>query len=391
MSTASEVRRIALSEPWLHGSEGRYLQECLDTNWVSSAGPFVREFEERLAALSARQFAVAVASGTAALHVSLIVSGVQREDEVIVPALTFIAPANAVRYVGAHPVFVDVEPEYWQIDVTELAGFLRRGCRLVGERLVNHETGRTVSAILAVDVLGHPVDADPLRDLAAEFGLALIEDATESLGAAYKGRPAGALGSVACFSFNGNKVVTCGGGGMIVTDDEAAAARARYLSTQAKDDPVEYVHHHVGFNYRLTNLQAALGVGQLEWLDTHVAAKRRIAERYRDAFSRVPGLTFMRQAPWASSSFWLSTVLVDAAAYGMTSRALLGHLAETGIESRPLWEPLHRSRAHAGSPRRVCPVAERLYDQALSLPSSPGLSEDDQRRVIEAVLRSASA
>jgi len=378
---------IPLSVPSLDAREWEYVKECLDSGWVSSAGPFVDRFERELSARLGGGAAVATVTGTAALHVALLVAGVQSGDEVVVSTLSFIAPANAVRYAGAVPVFVDAEPSYWQMDPAALRTFLEEECETAGGALRNRRTGRRVSAVLPVHVLGHPVDMDPVLDAARRFGLAVVEDATESLGARYKGRPVGRLGDVACFSFNGNKVVTSGGGGMIVTDRADWARRARYLTTQAKDDPVEYVHRETGFNYRLTNLQAALGCAQLERLDAKIAAKRRIAATYAQAFAERPGLTGMKTAAWAESIAWLYTVLVGDEA-GTDRRSLLAALQAQGVQTRPLWQPLHRSPAFADLPRRPCPVAERIHSAALSLPSSVGLTETDQERVIDAVLSS---
>jgi perosamine synthetase len=376
---------IPLSVPHLAGNEWQYVKECFDTNWVSSVGPFVTRFERMMAERSRRAHAVATVNGTAALHIALIVAGVAPDDEVLMPAMTFIAPANAVRYVGAWPVFIDVEPTYWQLDPARLADVVARECEWRGGALWNRTTGRRVRAVLPVDILGHPVDADPILEIARSRDLAVVEDATESLGARYKDRVAGQLGDVACFSFNGNKIVTAGGGGMIVTDNARWAERARYLTTQAKDDPVEYIHHEVGYNYRLTNVQAAIGVAQLEQLEQHILCKRGVAEAYASAFAEVPGLRLMAEAPWAFSSFWLYTVLVDEAEYGTSSRDLRRRLAASGIEARPLWQPLHLSRAHRASPSYCGDVAEALYRNALSLPSSVGLAPEDQQRVISVV------
>jgi perosamine synthetase len=305
--------------------------------------------------------------------------------------LTFIAPANAVRYVGAWPVFIDAEPRYWQMDVQKVADFLAHDCRYAHGALRNRHTGRRVSAILPVHVLGHPVDMDPLLAIAARYELQVIEDATEALGARYRGhavgRPLGPGSHAACLSFNGNKLITTGGGGMIITDDEAFARRARYLTTQAKDDPVEYVHHEIGYNYRLTNLQAALGVAQLERLNGHVEAKRRIARGYAAALDGVPGLDKMREASWARSAFWMYTVLVHPRMAGVTSRRLLRLLADDGIQTRPLWQPLHLSAAHRGAYAVDCTIAERLHRQALSLPCSCGLSGEAQAAVVSALTR----
>ncbi len=378
---------VPLCAPEIRGREWEYVKECLDGGWVSSVGAFVDRFEREFAAHLGVAHAVATASGTAALHVALLVAGVRPEDEVLVPALTFIAPANAVRYVGAWPVFMDVEPRYWQMDPEKVADFVERQCRWSDGRLTNRETGRVVRALLPVHVLGHPVDIDPLLALAQKYGLALIEDATESLGARYKGRSVGHLGNVACFSFNGNKLLTTGSGGMLVTDDETWAGRAKYLTTQAKDDPTEYVHNAIGFNYRLTNVQAALGCAQLEQVAAFLAAKRRIAEAYSVALGEVSGLEPMPEALWARSAFWLYTVLVDEGLYGLDSRVLLRRLAEKGVQARPLWQPLHRSRAHAGCPSYRVEVADRIHRQALSLPSSVGLTPVQQQAVIDVCRR----
>ena len=380
---------IPLSAPVLRGNEWAYVKECLDTNWVSSAGPFVDRFEKMAADRVGVRNAVAVVNGTAALHLALVIAGVEHDDEVVMPALTFIAPANAVRYLGAWPVFVDVDPDYWQIDPQRFADFIDGECESRNGELRNRRTGRRVKAVLPVDILGHPCDLDPIAQLAHARGLVVVEDATEGLGALYKGEPIGRRADVSCLSFNGNKIVTSGGGGMIATDRTDWAARARYLSTQAKDDPVEYVHGSIGYNYRLTNIQAAVGVAQLEQLDGHVAAKRRNAIAYSDAFRGTAGISPMAEAPWATSTFWLYTVLVDPVRYGADSRALLGGLARNGIQSRPLWQPLNRSAALAGCLSMATPVADRIAASALSLPSSVDLSPADQARVIAAVKKRA--
>jgi perosamine synthetase len=272
------------------------------------------------------------------------------------------------------------------MDSDKVGDFLNNDCRRVDGELRNIHTGRRVHAILPVHILGHPVDMDPIMALASEFGLTVIEDATESLGASYKGVPTGRIGHVACFSFNGNKIITTGGGGMIVTDDEAWARKAKYLTTQAKDDPLEFVHNEIGFNYRLTNIQAAMGCAQLEQLEEYIAIKRRIAATYAEAFDGVRGLTLMPHADWAESIFWMYTILVDSSSYGMDSRALMRKLAGHGIQARPLWQPCHLSPAHEGAYSVNCSVAEQLNRHALSLPSSVGLRVEDQQRVVEIIL-----
>jgi len=376
---------IPLSIPELRGNEWKYVKECLDTGWVSSVGSYVDRFERAVADHLGVRHAVATINGTAALHIALLVSGVEPDDEVLVSTLSFIAPANAIRYVRAWPVLIDAESGYWQMDPGKVAEFVERRCRWAGGELRNKATGRRVKAIVPVHILGHPCDLDPILEIAGTYRLSVIEDATESLGAQYRKRMVGRLGDVACLSFNGNKLITTGGGGMIVTDDESIAGRAKYLTTQAKDDPVEFVHGEIGYNYRLTNVQAALGCAQMERLDDYIAAKRRIADRYAEALADVPGIEPMQEATWALSVYWMYTVLVDERRYGMDSRALLRNLERAGIQTRPLWQPLHLGRVHAECQAVAGEVAERLARSALSLPCSVGLTEADQARVIAAI------
>jgi perosamine synthetase len=376
---------VPLCEPELRGNEWLYVKSCLDTKWVSSVGSFVERFERDVASHVGSMHGVATVSGTAALHVALQVAGVGAGDEVVVPSLTFVATANAVRYRGAHPVFIDAEPHHWQIDPGLVATFLVEECEVRDGVLRNRTTDRPVRAILPVHVHGHPCDMDPIVELARRFRLVVIEDATEGLGAEYKKHPVGSLGDVACFSFNGNKMITTGGGGMIVTNNSEWARNARYLTTQAKDDPLEYVHCQVGYNYRLTNVQAAMGCAQMESISEYVAAKRRIAATYSRAFRSVPGLHPQREATWAQSASWMYSVCVDSAEYGLDSRTVLKMLSSKGVQSRPLWQPLHCSPAY---PRAQClggGVAERLNRDVLSLPCSVGLTETQQTHVIDLV------
>jgi len=382
---------IPLCIPNIGVTERAYVQECLEAGWVSSAGPFVERFEREFAETLGVSHAVAMASGTAALHTALLLAGVQPGDEVILPSLSFIAPANAVRYVRAWPTFLDVDPHYWQLDPAELRAFLRDDCTRSGGVLRNRRTGRRVVAVLPVDILGHPCDLPAINKIVEEYGLALVEDATESLGALCGGRPLGQRSRLTCFSFNGNKLMTTGSGGMVVTDDPQLARRARYLSTQAKDDALEFVHQEIGYNYRLTSVQAALGCAQLERLEAFVAAKRRIAARYAEGLRELPGIHLMKEAPWATACYWMYTILVDPERCPTDSRSLLQELAARNIETRPLWQPLHRSPAHHQSFARACPVADRLNRLALSLPCSTGLTEEDQRRVIAAVRHESAA
>ena len=362
-----------------------YVKECLDTNWVSSVGPFVDRFEHMVADFLGSKYAVATVNGTSALHVALLVAGIEPDDEVLVSTLSFIAPANAIRYVQAWPIFIDSEPIYWQMDPQKVEEFLEQQCRWRDGVLYNHYTGRRVKGILPVHHLGHPVDIDPILELACKYHLVVIEDGAEGLGALYHGQSVGHLGDIACFSFNGNKIVTSGGGGMIVTDNEEWARRAKYLTMQAKNDAPEPTHGEIGFNYRLSNLHAALGCAQLEQLNQKIEAKRTIAEVYSEGLAHVDGITLMPEASWALSTYWMYTVLVQEEEFGMDSRMLQRHLKEAGVETRPLWQPIHLSPAHAQSCINKAGVAEKIYSRGLSLPCSVGLEIDDIHNVIDEI------
>lgn len=385
---SEEKAPILLAAPEIRGNEWLYIKECLDTGWVSSGGTYVNRFEQEVAKQIGVEYAVATVNGTAALHIALLVAGIESDDEVLVSTLTFIAPANVIRYLGAWPVFIDAEPDFWQMDPQRVVDFLEQECRWQDGKLHNRTTGRQVRAILPVHILGHPVDMDPILETARKYDLTVIEDATEGFGALYKERSVGSLGDIACFSFNGNKIITTGGGGMVVTNRREWADRARYLTTQAKDDPLEYIHNEIGYNYRLTNIQAAMGCAQLEQFGEYIEAKRRIAQVYAEGLKDVPGITPMGEAHWAFSTFWLCTVLVDQEVYGVGSRELLRRLARAGIQSRPLWQPLHLSPAHTGTQAMECSVAEWLYSQGLSLPCSVGLGSRQEE--ILHVIRSVS-
>jgi perosamine synthetase len=376
---------IPLIVPEIRGNEWQYVKECLDTNWVSSVGSYVDRFEKTLAEWAGTKYAIATVNGTAALHIALLLAGVQADDEVVVSSLTFIAPANAIRYVGAWPVFIDADAGYWQIDPAGVVDFLENGCTSDGRALRNQRTGRRVRAILPVHILGHPVDLDPIMQVAAKYSLSVIEDATEGLGARYRGKPLGGIADVGCFSFNGNKIITTGGGGMLVTNDADWAAHARYLTTQAKDHPIEYVHHAIGYNYRLTNPLAAMGCAQMEQLDSFVEAKRNIAARYRESLVSLPGIRLPEEAEWASSTFWMYTALIDESQSPINSRGIARELAARNIQTRPLWQPMHRSPAHDPSGSPPCPNSDALHRQAISLPCSVGLTRAAQNRVVETI------
>jgi perosamine synthetase len=380
-----EPGRIPLSVPELEGNEWLYVKECLDTGWVSSAGRFVERFEQEMAAFVGVKYAVATSCGTAALHLALSVAGVDVDDEVLMPTTTFIASANAVRYQGAWPVFLDVDHAYWQMDPDKLSRFLKTECRWSGGRCLNKTTGRRIAAVMPVHLLGHPCPMDEIVQIAAAYELPVVEDAAEALGSLYKKQMAGSIGDIAALSFNGNKIMTTGGGGMILTNREQWASRARYLSTQARDHRWEYVHNEIGFNYRLTNVAAALGVAQLERMPERLHRKRMVAERYQDQLRDVPGLAWQQEAGWARGNRWLFACLVDPGLAALGSRQLMESLDQVGVEARPIFQPLHVLPPFAQCQAFEVSVADRLCQQALCLPSSAGLTEQRQAQVVAAV------
>lgn len=381
---------IPLAVPDVGEAERAAVDDSLRSGWIAY-GPYVDRFEAGIAELLQAKHAVAVSSGTAALHVALVLAGVRRDDEVVVSTLTFISPAFAIDYVGAYPVLMDAEEATWQLDTDKLEQFLAEECEQTGAGLRNRVSRRRIGALLPVGILGHPVDMDRVNELAVRYGLPVVEDAAEGLGATYKDRPVGHLADVSCLSFNGNKLVTCGGGGMIVTDDDALAARARYLIAQAKDDPLEYVHGEIGFNYRLSNPHAAIGAVQLSRLDELVEAKRRIAAVYAEGLADVPGIGVPPQAAWARSTYWLYTIQVNEAEYGIDSRELMRRLLDADIQVRPLWQPLHQSPALAGRSQAYrCETATVLHRRGLSLPCSVRITDGELERVIDEIRRNAA-
>ena len=377
---------IPLAIPNLGAREAELVADCVSRGWISSGGNYVPAFEEAVRDAVGAQGAVAVSSGTTALHLSLRIAGIEHEEEVVMPSLTFIAPANAIRHHGAWPAFVDIDPDTWQLDPRALRAFLEDSCDKSGGQVRNRHTGRQVRGILPVHILGHPAPMRKLERIASEWGLFLVEDAAEALGARYSdGVGVGGKGRFVCFSFNGNKVVSTGGGGMLVTDDPDVARYGRFLSTQARSESDEYIHSVVGYNYRLTNIQAALGVAQMERLEGFIHRKEVIAGRYRAALGDGElGLGFMRPVPEVRCTWWLSTVILPE---GVDRREVSAELAAEGIEARPLWQPLHLSPAMEGAYSAPCPEAERLYRRALSLPSSTGISDGEVDHVIGSLSR----
>lgn len=370
--------RIPLAEPSIGGNAAAYLEECLATNFVSSVGPFVDRFEREFADAVGARHAVACASGTAAIHLALRVLDVGPGDDVFVADLTFVASVNPITYVGARPILVDAEEATLNQDPALIVAELdRRAAAGV----------RQPAAIELVHLVGHPAVIDQVTAAAAHYGIPVVEDASEALGARYTdgahaGRHVGTIGRLGAFSFNGNKLITTGGGGMIVTDDDALARRARHLSTQARLPGLAYDHDEVGYNYRLSNLAAALGLAQLEELDRLLAARREIAVRYDAALAGIDGIHAAPRAPWADPSFWLYTAALDEPDPVRRDR-IIAALGADGIEARPLWRPIHQTRLYADAARLGGDVADRIFASALCLPSSSSLTREDQEHVIE--------
>ncbi len=366
--------KAGLHEPEIAGNEWAYVKDCLDTNWVSSVGAYVDRFEAMLAAFTGAGHAVATVNGTAALHVCLMLAGVKAGDEVIVPALTFVATANAVAYCGAVPHFVDSSETTLGLDPVKLEVRLRDSARAEGGRLVNRETGRPIAAVVVMHAFGHPVDLDPVAEVCRRHGLPLIEDAAESLGSTYKGRHCGTTGVLAALSFNGNKIVTTGGGGAVLTSDPDLARAAKHLTTTAKlPHRWEFIHDRIGYNYRLPNLNAAMGCAQLERLPGFVERKRALAERYREAVAPLSGLRFVSEPPHCRSNYWLNGLLLDPGNAEWRDE-VLDALNGAGVMSRPAWTPMHRLPAFSECPRGDLSSAEGIVRRLINIPSSPGLA-----------------
>lgn len=383
---SSSPRRIPLSEPLLAGKEWEYVKECLDTGWVSTAGGFIPRFEKAFADFVGAPHAVAAVNGTSALHVALLAVGVEPGDEVLVPNLTFVAPANAIRYCAAFPVFMDARPDTWQIDAGKVERFLDEECEMRQGACVDKRTGRRVRAIVPVHLLGLACEIDRIIEIAQRRGLKVVEDAAEGMGVRYKGRHVGTFGDAGAFSFNGNKIMTTGGGGMIATADPALARRAAYLTTQAKDDPVEYFHREIGFNYRLGNVQAALGLAQLEQLPRFVENKRRIAGVYARAFASEAGVVPMPTTPDTEPTHWLYTILLAPETTVERRKAVIVSLGAKGVEARPLWHTLSDMPPFADCRSYELEHSPRLYARGVSLPSGAGLRDDDAQTAAQAVL-----
>lgn len=368
-----EPFQAQLHQPHFGGREWEYVKECLDTGWISSVGSRVGDFEQMLSKHLDGRPTVACVNGTAALRVALEFAGVGRGDEVLLPALTFVATANSASHLGAVPHFIDSSEATLGVDAGRLAAHLNEIAERRGAHLVNHMTGRRLAAIVPMHCFGNPVDMDPLLEVAADWGIPVVEDATEALGSTYKGRMCGALAPLAALSFNGNKIVTTGGGGAIVCADPELAKRVKHRTTTAKlPHRWAFIHDEIGYNDRLPNINAAVGVAQLEQLPRFLAAKRALQERYEEAFAGFAGARLFRTESWAKSNFWLVTLLLDKPDMG-TRDALLNASNDAGLMTRPAWTLLHRLPMYRDNPRDKLTTAETLEQRIICLPSSAAL------------------
>jgi dTDP-4-amino-4,6-dideoxygalactose transaminase len=374
------MNRIYLSPPDVGPAERALLLDAFDSGWIAPLGPHVDAFEREFAAAIGVPHAVALSSGTAALHLALEILGVRRGDDVITSTLTFAATANAICYVGAAPVFVDVSPETWNLDPDLLDEELTMRAR----------RGRQAAAVIAVDLYGQCADYGRIEAICERHGVRLIEDAAEGLGASCGPRQAGAFGECAAFSFNGNKIITTSGGGMLVSNRHDIVERARHLSAQARQPVPHYEHEEIGYNYRLSNLLAAVGRAQLTGLEEKVTRRREINARYRAAFSGTAGFTFMPEAAYGRSNGWLTCVTIDASRFGVDREAVRQHLESGDIESRPVWKPMHLQPVFRHCTSRGGRVAEALFTDGLCLPSGSRLTAGQQERVIVSICEAAA-
>ncbi|MEP6714590.1 MAG: DegT/DnrJ/EryC1/StrS family aminotransferase [Terriglobia bacterium] len=367
-----------MSVPHMGGTERQYVEDAFDKNWITTKGENLDEFEKEFTRRIGLP-AVGLASGTAAIHLGLRLLGVERGDEVFCSDLTFAASANPILYLDAKPVFIDSDRKSWNLDPVLLTTALEERAR----------SGRLPKAIIVVHLYGHCADMDPILNVCQRFHVPVLEDAAEAAGAFYKARPAGSMGAVGVFSFNGNKIITTSSGGMLVSPDKEMVERARFWSTQAKDPGIEYNHSQLGYNYRMSNVLAGIGRGQMEVLDRRVQERRAVAFRYRDAFAKLSGITFMPESTTSLATHWLSCFLIDEAEFGCTRDQLIDRLLERGIESRPVWKPMHLQELYKGCECIGGEVAADLYRRGICLPSSSSLTEAEQSEVIEIVTSAA--
>lgn len=372
---------IPLCIPCMDGNERKYVDDCIDTGWISSVGHYVSDFENEFAKYTGSKKAVALASGTSALHLSLIVAGIKQGEEVFVPSLTFIAPVNAVTYVGASPVFIDVNRDDLGISSGAMQKFIDQNCEFKSGRLYNKKSQKFITAMIMVHICGYCCDVEPLMEIAEKCNLIVIEDAAEAIGCLYKGKHVGNFGHSGCFSFNGNKTLTTGGGGMAVSNDDPVAARIRHLSTQAKKDEFLFEHDEIGYNYRMNNVQAAIGLAQLERIEKTIRRKRDIHERYKEAFKSVNGLNLFKEAQWCRSNCWMGLMFVAPE----KKIPFIEYMTALKIQVRPFWGLNHKQPMFRDCSCGSMENTQALYDSGISFPCGAHMEDKDVERVINAV------
>lgn len=371
---------IPLSVPNIAGNEWKYVKDCLDTGWISSVGAYVTKFEQMVADFAGARFGIAAVNGTAALHISLLLSGVKQNDYVILPNLTFVASANSIKYVGAEPLLIDADPLLWQMDLDLLEEFLATETEIKEGSLYYKKTGRRIGAIMPVHILGNMCDMDRFLSIVQKYPLPVVEDATEALGTTYKGKSAGTFSPLASFSFNGNKIISTGGGGVIVTDDEALAKHAKHLTTTAKSSPDEYYHDEVGYNYRLVNVLAAIGVAQMEMLPSFIQRKRGCTAFYKKELNGVGDIRFQQELPDVTTNAWLVTIQTDK------QQQLLDHMNANQVLCRRFWLPMNRLPMY-----KDCVYIQRndhagyIYSTCVSIPCSTNISDEDLAVVVREI------
>jgi len=376
----SNEKFIALSLPNMAGNEWKYVKDCLDTGWISSVGSYVTQFEQMVADFAGAKFGVAAVNGTAALHISLLLSGVKQDDYVILPNLTFVASANSIKYLGAEPLLIDADPNLWQMDLDLLEEFLENETDEKDGSLFYIKDGRRIGAIMPVHILGNMCDMDRFLSIVKKYPLPVVEDSTEALGTTYKGVSAGKFSPLACFSFNGNKIISTGGGGVIVTDDESLAKHAKHLTTTAKASPDEYYHDEVGYNYRLVNVLAAIGVAQMELLPSFIKRKRECVSFYKKELEGVGDIRFQQELPYVQTNGWLFTIQTDK------QKELLTHLNANKILSRRFWMPMNKLPMY-----KDCVYVQQkdnsdyIYNTCLSIPSSTSITDEELEIVVREI------
>jgi pyridoxal phosphate-dependent aminotransferase EpsN len=381
MNTVSDNKRILLSSPHMSGNEQKYINQAFETNWIAPLGPNVDAFEKEIANYAETNGSAAISSGTAAIHLALDLLGVEKGDVVFCSSLTFIASANPILYLGAKPVFIDSEPDTWNMSPQALAKAFE----------VAEDKGSLPKAVIVVNLYGQSAKMDEILEVCNQYNVPVIEDAAESLGSTYKGKKSGSIGKFGVYSFNGNKIITTSGGGMLVSNDEEALKRARFLATQARDPAPHYQHSVMGYNYRMSNILAGVGRAQLEVLDERVQARRAIFDRYRKSLGHIKGVEFMPELEGTMSNRWLTTLTLDPEYISISSYEIIEKLGEENIEARPVWKPLHLQPLFEGCDYYThdegFSVSDQLFARGLCLPSGSSMTEEEQDRVISVLLK----